>query len=219
MSDVKVLIVDDHQIVSEGIAQLVDELEGFRVVGRAENGAQALEFIELLKPHITLMDVDMPVLNGLEATRKIKSAQMDTKVIILTMHGEPTLIKRMMEIGADGYLLKNTDKEDLHKALLRVSEGKTFFSSDAAQAIISGENAAESKFTVNQDNVLISTLSDREIEILKLVAEGLSNKEIGDQLFISHRTVDTHRTNMMKKLDIHNTAGLVKLAIKAGILS
>jgi len=214
----RVLIVDDHTLVQSGIKELVNNIQGFEVIGAAENGKQAIELAESLKADIILMDVDMPVMNGLEATISLKKTNPEIKIIILTMHGDPSLIKRMMEIGANGFLLKNSDREEFENALKRVSEGKTYFSSDAAQAVITGENVTPGNFTVGTDALLFSKLTEREREILKLIAQGLSNKEIGNELFISHRTVDSHRTNLMKKLQVHNSAALIKLAVSNGLV-
>ncbi len=214
---IKVIVTDDHTLVRDAISDMVASIGPYEIVAKVSNGKEAIEYTELLKPDMVLMDVDMPVMNGLEATQRIKSQFKNIKIIVLTMHGDPALIKRMMEIGADGFLLKNSDRNEFINALERVSQGKTYFSSDAAQAIISGKNVTPGNFTVGTDSILVSTLSERELEILKLVAEGYSNKEIGDKLFISHRTVDTHRTNLMKKLEIHNTAGLVRFALNNGL--
>jgi len=214
---VKVLIVDDHTLVRNAISEMVGKMEGYEVVAEAGNGKEALEMAKILKPDLVLMDVDMPVMSGLEATQRFKSQIDGPRIIILTMHGDPALIKRMMEIGADGFLLKNSDRSEFQDALARVSNGKTYFSSDAAQAVISGKNVTPGNFAVANDSILLSTLSERETEILRLIAEGFSNKEIGDKLFISHRTVDTHRTNLMKKLEIRNTAGLVRFSLANGL--
>lgn len=214
----KILLADDHTLVLEAIADLVTSLGSYEVVDKVQNGSEAIKSVAIFKPDIVLMDVDMPVLNGLEATRQLKRDYPDLKIIILTMHGDPALIKRMMELGADGFLLKNSDRSEFEEALKRVAAGKTYFSSDAAQAVITGKNRTSGDFTVGEESILLSTLSEREREILQLIAEGFSNKEIGEKLFISHRTVDTHRTNMMKKLEIRNTAGLVSFALKNGIM-
>lgn len=212
----RVLLADDHALVMDGIARIVRDLGDYEIVGRASNGKEALDLIKVLQPDVVLMDVDMPVMNGLDATQHIKKEGTETKVIVLTMHGEPALIKRMMEIGADGFLLKNSDIEEFSDALERVCKGKTYFSSDAAQAVISGRSVTPGNFKVSENSIAYTTLSEREKEILQLLVRGLSNKEIGEKLFISHRTVDTHRTNIMKKLDVHNIAELVKLAVKNG---
>lgn len=214
----RVLIADDHTLVQSGIKELVNSLDGFEVIASAENGRQAIELAESLDIDIILMDVDMPVMNGLEATISLKKTHPEIKIIILTMHGDPSLIKRMMEIGANGFLLKNSDREEFETALKRVAEGKTYFSSDAAQAVITGENVTPGNFTIGADALLFSKLTEREREILKLIAQGLSNKEIGNELFISHRTVDSHRTNLMKKLQVHNSAALIKLAVSNGVV-
>ncbi len=214
----RVLIVDAHTLVQSGIKELVNGLDGFQVIATAENGKRAIEIAENLDIDIILMDVDMPVMNGLEATIYLKKIKPKIKIIILTMHGDPSLIKRMMEIGANGFLLKNSDREEFENALKRVSEGKTYFSSDAAQAVITGESVTPGNFTVGTDALLFSKLTEREREILKLIAQGLSNKEIGNELFISHRTVDSHRTNLMKKLRVHNSAALIKLAVSNGLV-
>lgn len=214
---IKVIVADDHTLVRDAICEMVTAIGKYEILAKVSNGKEAFEYAESLKPDIVLMDVDMPVMNGLEATQRIKAQIVNVKVVVLTMHGDPALIKRMMEIGADGFLLKNSDRAEFIVALDRVSQGKTYFSSDAAQAVISGKNVTPGNFTVGTDSLLVSTLSEREIEILKLIAAGFSNKEVGEQLFISHRTVDTHRTNLMKKLEIHNTAGLVRFALNNGL--
>ncbi len=215
-SQTRVLLADDHELVLDGISRIVSDIEGFEVVGKASNGKEAIDHIALVHPNLVLMDVDMPVMNGLDATMYIKKHHPEIKIIVITMHGDPGLIKRMTDIGADGFLLKNSDYEEFEDALNRVSSGKTYFSSEAARAVITGMNVTPGNFTVSENTIAYSTLSDREREILGLLAEGLSNKEIGEKLFISHRTVDTHRTNIMKKLDVHNIAELVKMAVKNG---
>ncbi len=214
----RIILVDDHELIREGISELVSRIGAYQVIAQAANGQVGLALVETLKPDIVLMDVDMPVMNGLEATLQIKRHHKSVKVIVLTMHDEPALIKRMMEIGADGFLLKNADRSEFVDALARVAAGKTYFSSDAAQAVISGKRATTNTYQVGEESLLLSTLSERELEILKEVAAGFTNKEIADKLFISHRTVDAHRTNVMKKLEIHNAAGLVKFALQNGLV-
>lgn len=213
------LIVDDHQLVLDGLVSIVNDLQGFEIKGSARNGKEGLQLAEVLNPDIILMDIDMPIMNGLEATRRIKAINSETKVIILTMHNEVSLIKKVMSIGADGYLLKNADREEFHNALCAVSKGKNHFSAEVTETLLNPSKKANGSFEIDTDTVQLSKLTEREVDILKLIAEGLSNKEIGDQLFISHRTVDTHRTNLMKKLEVHNIAGLIKFAIKSGMVS
>jgi two-component system response regulator NreC len=156
-------------------------------------------------------------MNGLEATSIIKRDHPETSVVILTMHSEPSLVKAVINYGANGYLLKNADRHEFIDALLKVAEGKSYFSPELTRSLVS-EGAKSSPFLTSNPSLLLSKLTEREIEVLRLIAEGLSNKEIGDQLFISHRTVDTHRTNLMKKLDIHNIAGLIKFAFGNGLV-
>jgi DNA-binding NarL/FixJ family response regulator len=210
--DISLIICDDHQLVIDGLKALIEGEPGLILKGTANNGAEAIRLIENLKLDLVLMDLDMPQMNGIEATRLIKSKHTDLKVIILTMHDEKSMIKMLMDLGADGYVLKNADRSELLSAIRNVAAGKKHFSPEVTVALLSPDENP-----VNQ--ALMEGLTEREIEILKLIAEGLSNKEIGDRLFISHRTVDTHRTNLMKKLEVHNIAGLIRFAIKHGLLS
>ena len=161
----------------------------------------------------------MPIMNGLEAIRRIKDIDPNQKTLCLTMHNEASLIKKVMDIGADGYLLKNADRKEFLDALLAISEGKTYFSSEVTQSLLNPEGIPKTNFNADPDTVQLSKLTEREIEVLSLIADGYSNKEIGEELFISHRTVDTHRTNLMKKLEVHNIAGLIKFAIKNGMVN
>lgn len=214
-----ILVVDDHQLVLDGLVSIVKEMNDFEIIASARNGKEGLQLAETFKPEIILMDIDMPVMNGLEATRRIKSSVKDSKIIMLTMHNEASLIKKVMDIGADGYLLKNSDREEFHNALCSVSKGKSYFSAEVTERLLNPSLNKNSTFETDTDTIQLAKLTEREIDILKLIAEGLSNKEVGDKLFISHRTVDTHRTNLMKKLDVHNIAGLIKFAIKNGMIS
>jgi two-component system response regulator NreC len=214
-----ILLVDDHQLVLDGLVSIINELEDFEIVASATNGKEGVQLAETFNPNIILMDIDMPVMNGLEATRQIKAQKKETKVIILTMHNEVSLIKKVMEIGADGYLLKNADREEFYNALCSVSKGKSYFSAEVTERLLNPDKLKTSNFVVEHDTVQLSKLTEREIDVLKQIAEGYSNKEIGDKLFISHRTVDTHRTNLMKKLGAHNIAGLIKFAIKNGLVN
>lgn len=212
MNSAKILLCDDHQLILDGLKNILEDQSDFTLLGEANNGAQALKLMEVVQPDLVLMDIDMPVMNGLEATQLIRKNFPQVKVMILTMHEEASLVRKIMDIGAQGFLLKNSDQEELVKAIRQVLNGELCFPEDILQG---KKTTKEESFTIRpSDAVLISQLTEREIEILRLIADGLSNKEIGDKLFISHRTVDTHRTNLMKKLDAHNIAALIRFAIR-----
>lgn len=207
-----VLLTDDHQLVLDGLNQILSEIDGVHVVGFANNGKKALEVIDTLRVDLVLMDIDMPVMNGLEATQIIKKDHPQIKVIVLSMHDEVAIIQKVIKLGADGYLLKNSDKHEFIEAIEKVRSGQKYFSADVTLALTNQNEIQSNSSTAN-----LASLTERETEILKLISEGYSNKEIGETLFISHRTVDTHRTNLMKKLEVNNVAGLVKIAIKSGL--
>lgn len=205
----RILLVDDHAIVSDGLKSLLSGISEYHVVGSCSNGKEALSMLENVKIDIVLMDIDMPEMNGIEATKEIRKRFDQIKIIILTMHDEKSMINMMLEIGADGYLLKNSTKQELLTALEEVQLGKQHLSEEASTIL---------KKKDGEGSEVLSQLTEREIEILKLISEGYSNKEVGEKLFISHRTVDTHRTNLMQKLDVHNVAGLVRVAIQEGLV-
>jgi DNA-binding NarL/FixJ family response regulator len=208
---VNLLLVDDHAIVTDGLQALLSDEPEFVIKGVAQNGAMAIDMLEVLKVDVVLMDIDMPEMDGVQATKIIKSKMPDKKILMLTMHDEKAMIKTLVEIGADGYLLKNSSKDELVTALRALQSGQSYFSSDV-QTILEKEEPSKSS------SIDTYELTDREVEIVKLIAEGYSNKQIGEKLFISHRTVDTHRTNLMNKLNVHNVAGIVKFAITNGML-
>ncbi len=216
MEIIKLIIADDHQIISDGLKALLKSYPEISVLGVASNGKEAVTLSQLFSPDIILMDVDMPIMNGIEATKAIKKDHPKIKIIILTMHNEAGLVKTLIAAGADSYLLKNTDQDELITAIHKVAQGKQYFSSDITATLLSSDNSVEKTVSHNSE---LSNLTSREIEILKLIAMGFSNKEIGEKLFISHRTVDTHRTNLMKKLDVSNIAGLIRFAIQKGMVS
>jgi len=211
-STIRVLLADDHRIITDGLQGLLATVPDIECIGTAENGAEAIHAVEHLAVDVVLMDIDMPVLDGLAATERIKDKWPQVKVIILSMHDEAAMVQRMMELGADGYLVKNCGRDELLLAIRDVHAGRKHFGSALMESLLSKrqESAAQSG--------LLKDLSERETEVLAALAEGLTNKEIGERLFISPRTVDTHRTNLMKKLDTHNIAGLVRIAIKAGLV-
>lgn len=209
MSKINVLLTDDHQIIIDGLKSLLKNQEEINVAAEASNGREALRILGLISIDVLLMDIDMPVMNGIDALKEIRKSHPNVKVIILSMHNEAGMIKSLIELGANGYLLKSCSQSELIDSIKKVASGQSYFSSDVTLALL--------KPSANQVQTN-EILTDRETEILKLIAAGFSNKEIGDQLFISHRTVDTHRTNLMKKLDVSNIAGLISYAIRNGVV-
>ena len=212
MEPIRILLVDDHRIILDGIQGLLKEMSGMECVGTCANGVEALAAVEHLAMDVVLMDIDMPVLDGIAALERIKRDKPQLKVIMLSMHDEPAMVQRVLEMGADGYLVKNCGRAELMLAIRNVHAGQRHFASALVEGLL--EHRQERAV----QNELLRDLSEREVEVLAALAEGLGNKEIGDRLFISPRTVDTHRTNLMKKLDIHNVAGLVRVAMKAGLV-
>jgi DNA-binding NarL/FixJ family response regulator len=209
MKNIRLILVDDHQIVLDGLKALLDDLDGFDCVATAENGQKALDLLQVFEVDVVLMDIDMPVMNGMEATRRIKKHHPKVKVISLTQHSERGMVRQLLDCGSDGYLLKNIAQDELADAIRKVNNGENVFSSEVTLSLAG-------KAVEKNSNGVEVELTERELEILALIAEGLSSKQIGEKLFISPRTVDTHRTNLMNKLEIHNIAGLIRFAFKNG---
>lgn len=209
---IRVALCDDHRIVTDGLSQLLSDVPGIECVGTAGNGSEALYLLDHVAADVLITDLDMPDMDGAQLTQRLREKQSPVKVIVLSMHEEPALVQRLMELGADGYLVKSSGKEEMVLAIRNVHQGHKHFSSDLMNALLRQRNDTREGRTLVQD------LSDREVEVLAALAEGLSNKEIGERLFISPRTVDTHRTNLMRKLRTHHVAGLVRIAIKAGLV-
>lgn len=209
---IRIAICDDHRIIIDGIRGLLADVTDVECAGTALNGVEAIYLLEHVKVDVLLLDLDMPEMDGRETTRRVKARMPGTKVLVLTMNDEPAVVRDLMASGADGYLLKTCGKEELLLAIRETYAGRKHFSG----ALITSMMEERTKTT--SSSKLLKDLSEREIEVLAALAEGLGNKEIGEKLFISPRTVDTHRTNLMKKLDTHNVAGLVRIAIKAGLV-
>jgi DNA-binding NarL/FixJ family response regulator len=211
---VRVLLVDDHTIVRQGLRRILEE-KGMDVVGEAEDGRRGLEMAKELAPDVVVMDISMPKLGGIEATRRVRKEVPGAKVIILTIHFDENYIFKTLDAGASAYLVKETASEDLIEAIKTVMSGELYFSPRIPPAVIksykkmvkSGKKADE-----------FSRLTNREREILQLIAEGYTSRQIGEMLFISDKTVENHRANIMGKLDIHDTAGLVRYAIRIGLI-
>lgn len=210
---IKILLADDHTLVLNGLLAMLSQEPDFCIVGTARNGQEALDQLLETPADIALLDIDMPVMTGLEAARRISQNFKDTKVILLSMHAEPSLVKNAIESGANGYLLKTTDLEELQFALRQVAKGKSYFDSALLIAQKSGLKLEESSHSP-----VLNNLTPRETEVLRMIAQGLNNNAIGERLFISPKTVDTHRTHLMRKLNAHNAASLTRIAIEAGLI-
>jgi len=218
MKNIKILIVDDHEVVRDGLKNILLSLNNVAIAGEAANGEDAISFYDSLKPDLVIMDISMPGMNGIEATRIIKENDPNAKILILTMHDNQEYLNQIIRSGAKGFVLKNTDKEELLDAVKTVAGGENFFSKDISKLII--ENYIRSaKDSDKNEGYKEVPLTKREVEILKYIAEGNSNQEIANKLYISYNTVDTHRKNIMHKLSIKNTAGLVRYAIEKGLIS
>ncbi len=209
-TSIRLLLVDDHPLVLDGINSRLQVEDGIDVVGQASNGKEALEKAKQVNPHVVLMDVTMPVMGGLEATRRFKTEFPGVRVLIFSMHDDQEYILKLMQSGASGYVLKNVSSEELIQAIETVYRGSTYFSAGATQSLFHDRRQQSQKGAV--------LLTNREDTVLKLIAEGESNKEIARSLNISVRTVETHRQNIKSKLDIHTAAGLTKYAIEQGLI-
>lgn len=216
MERIKVLIADDHKIIRVGLRGILDKTNEVEVVAEAEDGNQVLETLKSIVTDVVLMDIDMGRTSGIETTKKVKETFPDVHVLALTMHEEQDNVIQMLEAGASGYLLKNTGVEELLAALHAVVKGDSYFSNTVSATLLKALTniKATSKAKYNKD----IPLSDREIEVLKLIAGEYTNGEIAEKLFISIRTVDTHRRNILEKLQLKNTAGLVKYAIEKAFI-
>lgn len=213
---IKVLIADDHMIVREGLSKLLEAERDIEVVGEAATGHKAVEMARKLRPDVIVMDIAMPQMNGLEATRQIRKADPNAKVLILSAHSDDAYVTRVAALGAAGYLIKQTSAHFLSEAIREVQKGKTFFSPSVAKRIHKRQQDSLSRKGVSKAGA--SDLSPRELEVLQLIAEGEANKQIAEDLGISIKTVEKHRDHLMHKLDIHDTAGLTRYAISAGII-
>ncbi len=213
---ITVLLAEDHMIVREGFRKMLELEADFEVVGEAQDGRAAVAMVKKLLPEVVLMDIAMPLLNGLEATRQVLKAVPATKIIILSAHSDDAYVKNAIESGAMGFLLKQTSAQDVCRAIREVQKGKTFFSPAISKRqdrinLKSLDHAGIPKKKVAQ-------LTSREMEVLQLISEGKANKETAAELGIGTKTVEKHREHLMQKLDIHDTAGLTRYAIAAGII-
>jgi DNA-binding NarL/FixJ family response regulator len=216
VSEIRVLLADDHGIVRRGLRYLLENSPSFRVVGEAGDGREAVKLAEELTPDVVVMDIAMPNLNGLDATAQIVKKCPATGVIILSMHSDETYLVRALSAGAKGYLLKDSAEADLIRAVEAVSQGRPFFSPAIAETLLE-----DYMRRLRQQNLKDSydLLTDREKEVLQLLAEGKANKEVATLLNLSLYTVETHRANLMQKLNLHNTADIVLYAVRKKIIT
>ena len=212
---IRVLLADDHNIFRDGMHTMIDKEEGMEVVGEADNGRKSIKEAEKLAPDVIIMDVSMPDMNGIEATRKIKAEMPDIKVIALSMHSDRRFVLGMLEAGASGYLLKDCAFIELASAIRQVTTGNTYLSPKIADVVVKGYLNKMSDSS-HKDSVL---LTSREREILQLIAEGLTAREIAQRVYLSIKTVETHRRNIMQKLNMRSIADLTRYAIQEGLVA
>lgn len=210
----RILIVDDHALLRAGLKALLERDPALEVVGEADNGKDAIQAVGRLSPHLVLMDLTMPGMNGIEAVTQIKQRYPEVRILILTLHKTEEFIHGSLKAGADGYILKDASHEELKLAIQSILRGKTYLSMDISGNVVSGYLGGGK----SSPSGMYDTLTQREREILKLVAEGRTNKEAAEYLSISAKTVEKHRSSLMSKLGVHNAAALTAYAIEKGLL-
>lgn len=212
---IRVLIVEDHHLVRQGIRALLEKSEDMQVVGEARDGQEAIELAEKLTPDVIVMDLSMPRLNGSQATERIRSLKLPSQVVMLSMYSDETLVRQALRCGAKGYLLKHSVTEELLLAVRAAYRGEIYLSSAVSSSIVSNvlypQNGGEEEEPFDR-------LSAREQQVLKLVAEGRTNNAIAQIMNVSVKTVEKHRSSLMQKLNVHDMAGLVKIAMKHGLI-
>ncbi len=218
MKRIRILLADDHTVVRNGLRFLFKTNKEFSVVGEAPNGAEAVQMAARLGPDVVILDISMPKMNGIEATRQIREKSPNTKILILTIHVDEQYVQEMIQAGANGYVLKDADRGELFSAVRAVASSEPFFSPHISRLILDrfvrkGKAPATGRLSKEAEK-----LTRRENEVLRLIAEGLTSKEIAEKLFLSPTTVNTHRANLMQKLGIHDMARLVRFAMEHGLV-
>lgn len=219
MERIRILIADDHPIVAEGIQNTLTNTDEFSIVDTVKNGQEAIDILRNTEVDILLLDIEMPIMNGVECMKQINQFKLDIKVIIFSMYQKPSIVKRLIELGVKGYILKTLEKDEFILALKKVHNGKEYFDSDIIKSLAGQEDASSKElvhFTEKSD--IIEQLSKRELEVIILISKGFTNKQVGEKLFLSHKTVDGYRTKAMKKIGVNNTAGLIRFTFQNGLL-
>jgi len=214
MSALRILIADDHEVARRGIRALLESHPGWEICGEAADGREAVSCAQRLKPDLVLLDIAMPSLNGLDATRQILAAAPDTRVLILTMHDSEQVVREVLAVGARGFLLKSDAGRDLVAAVEALQNRRTFFTARVAQLVLEGYLHPGSE----GNRTFRSVLTPREREVIQLLAEGKSTKEVATTLNLSVKTAETHRTNLMRKLDLHSVVDVTLYAVRNGIV-
>ena len=211
MPILKILLADDHELILSGLKAILEGEPGWKVVGLARDGREAVKMAAQLRPHVAVLDISMPELNGIEATRQIRRDSPETEILILTMHNSEVIVREVLEAGAKGFILKTDTNRLLKTAIESLGAHKPFFTSNASEVILQGYLDPSAKPGVPESQ---TRLSPREREIVQMLAEGRSSKEVAAKLSVSVKTVEAHRSNVMRKLNLHSVAQLVRYAIR-----
>jgi NarL family two-component system response regulator LiaR len=209
-----IVVADDHKILREGLVRLLEARDDLTVIGEANDGEEAVQMVLDRQPDVVIMDIWMPRLSGIDATRRIGKRGTNTKVLVLSMHENQAYVEEVLKAGASGYVVKNSSSADLLHAIDAVCSGGCYLSPEITHQVVD----AFARPGTSQQPTGVSMLTDREREVLQLIAEGLSSREIASMLGVSLKTVDSHRSNLMEKLDIHKASGLVRFAIRTGLI-
>lgn len=214
---IKILIADDHPLIAEGIKNTFENNEDFKVVATVNNGKEALDFVEENLVDVVLLDINMPVLDGVECAKELLKKHKNLKIAMLSMYQESSIIKNLIDIGVKGYMLKTIPSDELLLAVKNIYNGKEYFNTDVTKALISDDSSSLHLFA--KKSPFLEELTKREKEIIKSISQGLTSIQIAEKLFISPRTVDTHRTNIMRKIEVNNVASLIRFAFQNGLTS
>lgn len=215
MKKIKVLLADDHEIIRYGVSTFLSSIDSIEVVGEASTGDECVKLFKKTQPDVCVLDISMPGKDGIETTQAIRKLDSEVKILILSMHIDEEILGKVLEAGINGYLLKNTEKADLLHAIESIVKGQQIFSDPISDMI---KDSFLKKGRKSADTSA-ANITNRELEILQLIVEGLTSQEIAKKLYISPRTVDTHRANLMQKLEINNAAGLVRYALENDLIA